>query len=293
MKGEKNLEAIESLDVVDWLFSDRLGKYDNKRSEVNALKRLQREVELYARVSMLNRGQKYSDRADGFWGNLVSSYGPVHAYSNFNSKDSRQEKASQVNDLVRYLGTSDEELRDGVLKEVEDISNPYEYWSGDNWGQQVGGSVSVMTDIIVNDALTFGVAGKLGSSLKVADKGYDAAKVLNLFGTTKVGRGLNKLMYNGVTQGVEEGVRFGIAGEISGEDKELNLHSGFFGGFAAGGFSTLIGNKAFKDGLYKQLDAVFGNKSDDAIASIYNYGKTIETAGKAMVSRAAGETVQE
>ena len=132
MKGEKNLEAIESLDVVDWLFSDRLGKYDNKRSEVNALKRLQREVELYARVSMLNRGQKYSDRADGFWGNLVSSYGPVHAYSNFNSKDSRQEKASQVNDLVRYLGTSDEELRDGVLKEVEDISNPYEYWSGDN-----------------------------------------------------------------------------------------------------------------------------------------------------------------
>ena len=112
-------------------------------------------------------------------------------------------------------------------------------------GQQVGGSVSVMTDIIVNDALTFGVAGKLGSSLKVADKGYDAAKVLNLFGTTKVGRGLNKLMYNGVTQGVEEGVRFGIAGEISGEDKELNLHSGFFGGFAAGGFSTLIGNKAF------------------------------------------------
>lgn len=200
------------------------------------------------------------------------------------------EQANRVNTAINEItgGELDQEFTEAM----DVLVAPDEMFSAEDFARMAGSSSAIMLQMIATRSV-YNSAAKTVGAAKWMEAGkktgfLNGEKAWSALGNTKFGAGLGRALF----KGVEEGTNFALTGEIfKGQEDEMTFWSGFFGSALASPVEDAMSAVGKEFGL-KQLHRIFGDQSEAAIASIYNYGKILEAAGK-NVSRGIGEIPEE
>ena len=299
----RNLYAINMLQLDDYV-RYRFGEEGIEETGYRALSILSSQAEsdedkaiagiigdlkALAPLALINRAPQLNDAEsnwDIFSQPLLSYQAPIREGEALTNQD----LANRFTNTVKMLSSDEKEYNTGQFDRYEEVGSPYDFWTTENWSQQVGTTSKVMGDIVTSEAVTLGLPTKWVKRFRAINAMDDYVKgtsrIRNLYNRGK--RGFSKALWNGL----EEGVRFDVAGEIANDQEELDFIKGAFGGIASSPLQQMLNKPGTKRYLYDQVQGLFGNKTPEAVASIKNFGTTFRVTGEALM-RGPGEAVQE